>query len=62
MKNYKIVILGSGGVGKSSLTLQFVENKFDERYNPTIEDQYIKHIEIDGQQCEIEILDTSGTV
>ena len=42
--------------------VKYVENKFDERYNPTLEDQYVKHIEIDGQQCEIEILDTSGTV
>jgi len=62
MSNYKIVILGSGGVGKSSLTIQFVENKFDEKYNPTLEDLYIKHIEIDGKQTVIEILDTSGTV
>lgn len=28
MREFKVVILGSGGVGKSALTVQFVSNKF----------------------------------
>ena len=39
----KIVVIGDGGVGKSSLTLQFVRNTFSDTYNPTIEDSYSKH-------------------
>ena len=48
-KDYKIVVLGSGGVGKSALTVQFVQNIFVEKYDPTIEDSYRKQIELDGQ-------------
>ncbi|KAA0713966.1 Leiomodin-1 Smooth muscle leiomodin [Triplophysa tibetana] len=38
MREYKLVVLGSGGVGKSAL-----------------------QVEVDGQQCMLEILDTAGT-
>lgn len=49
-----------GGVGKSALTVQFVRNVFVSTYDPTIEDTYRKVINIDGQQCLVEILDTAG--
>lgn len=61
MREYKIVVLGSGGVGKSALTVQFVQGIFVEKYDPTIEDSYRKQMEVDGQQCMLEILDTAGT-
>ncbi|KAK0410657.1 hypothetical protein QR680_005257 [Steinernema hermaphroditum] len=61
MREFKVVVLGSGGVGKSALTVQFVSNTFIEKYDPTIEDFYRKEIEIDGQPCVLEILDTAGT-
>merc|ERR1711922_42611 len=54
-------VLGSGGVGKSALTVQFVQGIFVEKYDPTIEDSYRKQVEVDGQQCMLEILDTAGT-
>ena len=62
MREYKIVVLGSGGVGKSALTVQFVQGIFVEKYDPTIEDSYRKQVEVEGQQCMLEILDTAGTV
>ena len=42
MKEFKVVVLGSGGVGKSALTVQFVSGHFMEKYDPTIEDFYRK--------------------
>jgi GTPase SAR1 family protein len=37
MREYKVVVLGPGGVGKSALTVQFCHAKFVEKYDPTIE-------------------------
>ena len=37
-----MVMLGSGGGGKSALTVQFVSGHFMEKYDPTIEDFYRK--------------------
>ncbi|TDH07538.1 hypothetical protein EPR50_G00106950 [Perca flavescens] len=61
MKEYKVVVLGSGGVGKSALTVQFVTGTFIEKYDPTIEDFYRKEIEVDSSPSVLEILDTAGT-
>ncbi|EDO00820.1 hypothetical protein SS1G_03294 [Sclerotinia sclerotiorum 1980 UF-70] len=54
-RDYHIVVLGAGGVGKSCLTAQFVQNIWIESYDPTIEDSYRKIIEVDGRQCMLEI-------
>ncbi|KAI9320557.1 ras related protein 1b [Dichotomocladium elegans] len=61
LREYKLVVLGSGGVGKSALTVQFVQSIFVENYDPTIEDSYRKQLELDQQQYMLEILDTAGT-
>lgn len=61
MREYKVVVLGSGGVGKSALTVQFVTGSFIEKYDPTIEDFYRKEIEVDSSPSVLEILDTAGT-
>ncbi|RCK59091.1 Ras-related protein RSR1 [Candida viswanathii] len=60
MRDYKVVVLGAGGVGKSSITVQFVQGVYVESYDPTIEDSYRKQIEVDGRACDLEILDTAG--
>lgn len=61
MHEYKVVVLGSGGVGKSAITVKFVSGKFVEKYDPTIEDFYRKEIEVDAVPSVLEILDTAGT-
>merc|ERR1712000_343119 len=58
--NYKICVLGDGGVGKTALTIQLCSNHFVEEYDPTIEDTWGKQVVIDGQTCLLEILDTAG--
>ncbi|CAF0885240.1 unnamed protein product [Adineta ricciae] len=58
---YKLCVFGSGGVGKSCLTMQFVQGIFLPKYDPTIEDVYKKTVEIDEKQYSLEILDTAGT-
>nr|UAD82014.1 RAS [Dugesia japonica] len=60
MSEYKIVVVGAGGVGKSALTIQLIQNHFVEEYDPTIEDSYRKQMMIDGETCQLDILDTAG--
>jgi Ras-related protein Rap-1B len=38
-----------GGVGKSCLTAQFVQNVWIDSYDPTIEDSYRKTLNVDGE-------------
>lgn len=59
-KEYSIVILGSTGVGKSSLCLQFCRNRFPDSYQPTIEDYFRKPIILKGHNIHLDILDTAG--
>ena len=57
---YKIVVVGPAGVGKSSLTIQLIYQRFVEEYDPTIEDSYSKQVVIDGESCILDVLDTAG--
>ncbi|KXS18230.1 hypothetical protein M427DRAFT_224695 [Gonapodya prolifera JEL478] len=57
---HKIIMVGSGGVGKSALTLQFMYGDFIEEYDPTKADSYRKKVVLDTQECFIDILDTAG--
>ncbi|BFZ56175.1 GTP-binding protein [Savitreella phatthalungensis] len=60
MKSRRVGVLGSRSVGKSSLTVQFVENHFVESYYPTIENTFSKVIKYKGQEFACEIIDTAG--
>jgi small GTP-binding protein len=60
MESYKVVVLGLGGVGKSAITLQFVQGHFLAVYDPTIEDTYKKQVKVNGTDVTLDILDTAG--
>jgi GTPase KRas len=36
-REYKLVVVGGGGVGKSCLTIQLIQSHFVDEYDPTIE-------------------------
>jgi small GTP-binding protein len=55
----KMVLLGNGEVGKSSLITQLIHKKFYSYYYPTIDDIFRHWMEIDGEWREIELLDTA---
>lgn len=57
---HKLIMVGSGGVGKSALTLQFMYDEFVEEYEPTKADSYRKRVVLDGEECSCDILDTAG--
>lgn len=45
---HKVIMVGSGGVGKSALTLQFMYDEFVEDYEPTKADSYRKKVSKKG--------------
>lgn len=59
-QSYKLVVVGGGGVGKSALTIQFIQSYFVTDYDPTIEDSYTKQCVIDDVVARLDILDTAG--
>eukprot|EP01117_Protostelium_nocturnum_P015068 TRINITY_DN57_c0_g1_i3.p1 TRINITY_DN57_c0_g1~~TRINITY_DN57_c0_g1_i3.p1 ORF type:complete len:218 (+),score=84.13 TRINITY_DN57_c0_g1_i3:85-654(+) len=60
MSEFRITVIGAGAVGKSALTVRFIQGSFVERYDPTIEDSYRKQVEIDNTACVLDIMDTAG--
>lgn len=55
---YNLVLLGALGVGKSALTVKYITKRFIMEYDPFIEDIYTKHEEQDGQELQINVMDT----
>jgi len=60
LANYKMVVVGDGGVGKSALTIQLILGEFVAEHDPTIEDSYRKQTVLDNEACMLDILDTAG--
>ena len=57
---HKVILLGTGGVGKSALTFQFMYDEFLENYEPTKADCFRKKVILEGDEVQIDILDTAG--
>lgn len=63
---YKIVIMGDIGVGKTHLLLQMLQNCYlsdlvDENEEPIPEESYRKLVTVDQETCLLDILDTVTT-
>lgn len=58
--HHKIAIIGARNVGKTTLSIRYVESHFVESYYPTISNEFTKLIRYKGQDYTIEILDTAG--
>lgn len=59
--SFKMVLLGEGCVGKTSLILRYVENKFNDRHHTTQQASFLtKKINIGGKRVKLAIWDTAG--
>ena len=63
MTEYKLVVVGGGGVGKTWLAIQLTHNHCSlyqvyGEYDPTIEDSFHKMMTIDDETCLLDVLDT----
>merc|ERR1712070_744160 len=59
--NLKIVMLGEGRVGKTSLVLKYCKNEFSDKQKTTIQASYLTtRINVGSTQCNLAIWDTAG--
>ncbi|MHA1380212.1 MAG: Rab family GTPase [Candidatus Helarchaeota archaeon] len=59
--NFKLIMVGSGGVGKTSLIKKYVENTFSESYKETIGvNILIKDLQIDNKRVQLLCWDVAG--
>ncbi|CAF1146721.1 unnamed protein product [Adineta ricciae] len=56
----KLVIVGDGACGKTCLLIVFSKDQFPEVYVPTVFENYVSDIEVDGKQVELALWDTAG--
>src|SRR4051794_10405662 len=58
---FKFIIVGSSGVGKSSISLQFTDKRFVPTHDMTIGVEFgARIINIDNRSIKIQIWDTAG--
>lgn len=59
--NFKIVLLGEGCVGKTSLVLRYCQNAFNDKHIATLQASFLtKKLNIGGKRVELAIWDTAG--
>lgn len=51
----KLVIVGDGACGKTCLLIVFSKDQFPEVYVPTVFENYVADIEVDGKQVRVKI-------
>lgn len=56
----KLVIVGDGACGKTCLLIVFSKDNFPEVYVPTVFENYVADIEVDGKCVELALWDTAG--
>ncbi|MHA1917545.1 MAG: GTP-binding protein [Candidatus Ranarchaeia archaeon] len=58
---FKVIVIGDGQVGKTSLTFRFSTGSFRQHYLMTIGVEFaVKMIQIDNKQVKLQIWDTGG--
>ena len=56
----KIVVVGDGAVGKTSMIASYATNSFDDDHVPTVYDMYRCQVEVNGKKVKVDIHDTAG--
>ncbi|XP_019394272.1 PREDICTED: rho-related GTP-binding protein RhoF [Crocodylus porosus] len=56
----KLVVVGDGGCGKTSLLLVYAEGAFPERYAPSVFEKYSTTVQVGSKTVALDLYDTAG--
>ncbi|KAM6158662.1 rho-related GTP-binding protein RhoD [Rhynchocyon petersi] len=56
----KVVLVGDGGCGKTSLLMVFLQGDFPENYAPTVFEKYSTSLQVKGKPVHLQVWDTAG--
>ncbi|KAK2888320.1 rho-related GTP-binding protein RhoF [Channa argus] len=56
----KIVIVGDGGCGKTSLLMVYAKGDFPEKYAPSVFEKYVTTISLGTKEIQLNLYDTAG--
>lgn len=60
VQDRKLVIVGDGGCGKTSLLMMFTKRTFPEEYIPTVFENYVAELALDKRRVQLALWDTAG--
>ncbi|XP_054426532.1 rho-related GTP-binding protein RhoD isoform X2 [Pteronotus mesoamericanus] len=61
-RSVKVVLVGDGGCGKTSLLMVFADGDFPESYTPTVFERLTVNLQMKGKPVHLQIWDTAGQV
>ncbi|PNJ82242.1 RHOF isoform 4, partial [Pongo abelii] len=59
-KELKIVIVGDGGCGKTSLLMVYSQGSFPEHYAPSVFEKYTASVTVGSKEVTLNLYDTAG--
>ncbi|KAJ9469057.1 GTPase HRas [Diplonema papillatum] len=58
--HFRVAVIGPGNVGKSAISVRYVQDTYVDNYDPNICDTYKKQDRVDATVCFLEIVDMAG--
>lgn len=60
VESFQITAVGDGFVGKTCMLLRYTTDATPNGYEPTVFENYVGKIEVDGKEHNIQLWDTAG--